>query len=202
MNWSKEEIARCTELWAANKSGAEIAALLSHEWGRPLTKNSVICRMHRSGHSYRQKLTPQQVLGRPPRRLMSTADLEALRASERERDRERRAKNRGEPADAPPKKAKAQIAKQPTPTRPNAGLAKAAAPPPPSGIPEPLRIPLTEIGHGECRFICGDPLIEVPALCCGHQTQQGSSWCPGHHKLCIYTAPRGGSFVLHKRGAA
>ena len=201
MKWSDEEVERCKELWASEMSGSVIAALLSHELGRPLTKNSVICRMAREGLSYCPTAMPP-AMGRRPRRLLSTSALEELRASERERDRARRARDRGEPVEAPPRKSRAQKAISKPPPRPIPALAVARQPATPSGIPESLRIPLTRIGHGQCRYICGDPLIQAPALCCGHKTDEGSNWCFGHRKLCTYRAPRGGSFVLNRRGAA
>jgi hypothetical protein len=50
------------------------------------------------------------------------------------------------------------------------------------------RVPITEIGFGQCRFIVEDR--SFPALCCGEPTL-GGSWCPQHRALVFVRVPTG-----------
>ncbi|KQO66594.1 MULTISPECIES: GcrA family cell cycle regulator [Methylobacterium] len=143
-------------------SGSQIADRLAAEHDLVVTKSAVIGVAFRAGRSFSG-----------PRSTACLAAARAARAArvgrtdeQRRRDRERKA---AKAATAVPKPASAP--KQ-TPR-----------PAIPAGIPTSLRIPLTQIGEAQCRFIADDPLAG-PATCCGHATQHGSPWCPGHYALC------------------
>ncbi|MGU3543556.1 GcrA family cell cycle regulator, partial [Methylobacterium sp. A52T] len=76
----------------------------------------------------------------------------------------------------------------------DAAAAGRPVPPPrprvaPTGVPESLRILLTDVRDGACRYIADDPRAG-PATCCGHPTMPGSSWCPGHRAICSAPAQR------------
>jgi len=36
-----------------------------------------------------------------------------------------------------------------------------------------------------CRFIIGDPKDKAHVKFCGHERRAGSSWCAGHHPVCL-----------------
>lgn len=71
----------------------------------------------------------------------------------------------------------------------------------PSGLPESRRVAIQDLRHGMCRFIAGDP--KVDSSCCGHPTELGSAWCPGHARLCttVYQPRAGAGFVPFRRAA-
>jgi len=197
MTWTPEVTARCKALWGKMPSSM-IAGLLSEETGRPFTRNSIICKMNREGLSFRGVTPMKSRKRRPLRTDLSPAELDAVRAVEREYSRRKRARARGQPlpplpdrellAGLPRPAAKRQpkLAVSPAPS----ALALALAPPRPippmqaSDVEPSRRIPLTAIGLFACRFIASDPLADGPALCCGHPVAEGSSWCPGHRRLC------------------
>lgn len=196
MTWTPELTQRCKALWGKMPS-SRIAGLLSEETGRPFTRNSIICEMNREGLSFRGVTPMKSRKRRLLRTDLSPAELESVRAVEREYSRRKRARARGQPL--PPLPNRELLAGLPRPAaKPKqkpavtpAPSALALAPPRPvpaaapasADIPPSKGIPLVSIGLFECRFIAGDPL-DGPALCCGHPVAEGSSWCPGHRSLC------------------
>lgn len=176
-------------------SSRRIAEIITEESGQQITFNAVICKMNRAGLSFRGVTPMKSRKRRPLRSEMTAAELESVRAVEREYSRRKRARARGQPL--PPLPDRELLAATPRSTsRPRPAVTPAPAPlalalprpvpapPPASADVEPSRrIPLTAIGLFECKFIEGDPL-DGPALCCGHPVAEGSSWCPGHRRLC------------------
>lgn len=196
MTWTPPLVEEATALWLKHRSGTEIAMYMSGKYDVAFTKNSIICKMNRLGLSGKGGTRPS--ICRPPpvrRKDMTPAALAALRERERITRAQRRGANpvparreRTAPAARP---AEAALA---VPARP------APAPPPrPVGILPSLDIPLTELREGMCKFIAIDPLVIVPAPCCGHPVAEGSSWCPGHRRLC--TVPTRPTAFIPRRAA-
>jgi GcrA cell cycle regulator len=50
-----------------------------------------------------------------------------------------------------------------------------------------LEIPFNELKRWQCKSIAGEPAFNAPA--CGHRVQDGSSYCPMHHRLYRYYPP-------------
>ncbi|WP_162238977.1 GcrA family cell cycle regulator [Methylobacterium sp. Leaf85] len=95
---------------------------------------------------------------------------------------------------------------------PKAVVVKAAPPPPPAprftprpkasdvALPESRRVAILDVRDGMCRWIAGDPRRDAPA--CGHPTDLGSPYCPGHR--CIGTVAarsRGVPYIPMRRAA-
>jgi hypothetical protein len=74
-----------------------------------------------------------------------------------------------------PKSTASKAATAATPARPR----KAMRPPDP-------RVPFTETGFSQCRFIVDES--QWPVLCCGEPTVAGKSWCSAHWKI-VYVKP-------------
>lgn len=63
---------------------------------------------------------------------------------------------------------------------------KVRAAPPKTDLSETaLHLSLVELTDKQCRFPYGDS----PFTFCGHATEDGSTYCPGHHAMC-WTAPK------------
>lgn len=64
---------------------------------------------------------------------------------------------------------------------------------------QPLYITLLDLKKNQCRY----PVQERPYFFCGHQKQEGSSYCPAHHALCWTKAAKPvRPFVIVRRKAA
>ncbi len=196
MTWTPELTERCKSLWG-KMSSRRIADILTEETGRPVTFNAVICKMNRAGLSFRGVTPLKSRKRRPLRSEMSAAELEAVRAVERDYSRRKRARARGLPLPPLPSvEALAGLPRSTAKPKPKPAISPAPAAlalAPPRPVPAPPQdpsirpskeIPLTEVREGQCRYIAGDPLESVPATCCGHPTLPGSSWCLGHHRIC------------------
>ncbi|MCP1539781.1 GcrA family cell cycle regulator [Methylorubrum extorquens] len=196
MTWTPEVTARCKALWW-KMSSRRIAEIITDETGRPFTHNSIICKMNRERLSFRGVTPMKSRKRRPLRTDLSPAELESVRAVEREYSRRKRARARGQPLPPLPNREllaglprpAAKPKQKPAVTPAPSALALApprsvpAAAPASADIPPSKGIPLTSVGMFQCKFIEGDPL-DGPALCCGHPVAEGSSWCPGHRRLC------------------
>ncbi|KQP92958.1 GcrA family cell cycle regulator [Methylobacterium sp. Leaf117] len=194
MTWTPALVEQVKGLWLKHHSGTEIAVALSKEHDMKLTKNSIICKMHRLGMS--GKGGTRQSICRPPpvrRKDMTPSALEALR----ERERITRAQRRG--ANPVPAARRERPAPAPRPAPAVPARPAPVAPPRPVGILPSLDIPLTALREGMCRFIAVDPLDVVPAPCCGHPTAEGSSWYEGHRRIC--TVPTRPAAFIPRRAA-
>lgn len=50
--------------------------------------------------------------------------------------------------------------------------------------PHSLKVHLLDAGARDCRYMEGED-----HLCCGHEIQEGSAYCPAHHALCYTPVP-------------
>ena len=163
--WPQAARDRVTSIWVTGeKTGAEIAAIITSEFGFPASKSSVIGIAFRAGLAFKGR----QI--KPCTRAVDRAAGRARQQAAREASRKRREAAKAATADGlsvTPPKAKA-------PPRPVAMRTEPVA---------SLRIPLTEIREGQCRFIADDPSA-APATCCGHVTANASPWCEAHRAIC------------------
>ena len=60
---------------------------------------------------------------------------------------------------------------------------KPADPPPPPEAPLSLGLTIYELAAAQCRYAEGDG---PPYLFCGHAVQEGSPYCPYHHRVCYF----------------
>jgi len=52
--------------------------------------------------------------------------------------------------------------------------------------PPDQRVPFTETGFSQCRYIVDES--QSPVICCGEPTVAGKSWCQAHWKV-VYVKP-------------
>jgi hypothetical protein len=205
MKWTEERIERCRALWkAGGMTSRQISAILSAEWDQEVSYNAVICRMARSGESFKGPTGNNVTHTRAPRSRaeLSADELEKVRERERERDRRYKARVRAQRGLPPVAQRTSPRPAVPRPYQPPrmAGAPAIAARPVPVAyadeLPPSLDVPLLEARTGQCRFICGDPRV-LPTLCSGHATASDSPWCPGHRKVCVQPSrPR--AFIPHQ----
>ncbi len=166
VKWTPAAKAMVYLLWEQDFSGTEIAERIVAEHGLAVTKSSVIGVAFRAG-----------MAGRAPRSEKSKAAASAQPAMSRE---ERRARNRDRKAAKAAERRGGTAPRTPRPVQAPRPVAVARTEP--AGIAPSLRIPLTAIRDGECRFIAGDP-VHGDGTCCGHPVRLGSRWCAEHHAL-------------------
>ena len=99
MTWTQPQIERCRVLWKSGKyTSREIAVILSAAFDREVTHNAVICRMSRSGESFKgptgNNVARSQSAGPRRRSDLSADELETVRSRERERDKRYKARVR------------------------------------------------------------------------------------------------------------
>ena len=201
--WTAASRARVLELYGRpDTTGSSIARVLADEFGMMVSKSAVI------GVTSRGTPRPPRVIQTPEETLLRSGDPKRqARAAAREgrpapawafpganRPAQR-------PASAPkrtsaPKTRAVPVAKPVAVVpRPDPQLRRVIPSVPPS-----LLIPLTSAPIGVHRIIADDPKAG-PALVCGHPVAPGSSWCPGHRRICTVPQQARVSSWLPRRAA-
>ncbi|WP_221163319.1 GcrA family cell cycle regulator [Rhizobium lentis] len=143
------------ELLKQGWADGDSAAVIAARLGG-VSRNAVIGKVHRLGLD-----------GREPRQCPGTTADERIRP-------------------APIVRTSRQLKSKPDPAA-LANLAKIMSAPKPQVIehipePKPLMMSLLELGHRDCRYAVDGEKQHM--LFCGHVTEEDSSYCAYHHKLC------------------
>ncbi|WP_375453432.1 GcrA family cell cycle regulator [uncultured Methylobacterium sp.] len=157
-HWQPAAAELAASMWSTTPSAAHVADAINAAFGVAISRKSVIAKMHRMGLSFQGPELPAQ--------------LPAGTKGQVRPDRARTVAPKVRPAPKP-RAVPVLVAPLPRPA------------PRPSTLPESRRVAITEIGASSCRYIAGDPRVDPS--CCGHAVEPGSSWCPGHARLCSTT---------------
>lgn len=178
--WTDEAVAEMARLWRDGWSCSQIARELARKFGGNPSRSAIIGKLHRNGLSRRDQ---PKVPAPGAVRLRATPTP--------------RVKSEAQPVDRGPLKV-GKNGVRPKPSRQAIANSAVLGPghtatikPPTPYVerPEPAgKVRPTELRSHHCRWPIGDPNSDTFRHC-GDQKQDGSSYCPRHHKRA-YIAPK------------